>query len=149
MKINLNWNTKFLIYQHCQLLCNYVKTGMRKPTYKYLIINAASRGFLKYEFALYCFITARNEVGARLYFHRRVWFCSQWGVPGPGGCHGPRGGSWGECAWSRGCAWSGGGAWSRGGAPGLRGSWWRPPETATAVGGTHPTGMYSCFKLIL
>ena len=24
-------------------------------------------------------ITARNEVGARLYFHRRVWFCSQGG----------------------------------------------------------------------
>ena len=40
------------------------------------------------------FITARNEVGARLYFHRRVWFCSQGGSasvhagipppPGPG-----------------------------------------------------------------
>ena len=25
-------------------------------------------------------ITARNEVGARLYFHRRLWFCSQGGV---------------------------------------------------------------------
>ena len=25
-------------------------------------------------------ITARNEVRARLYFHRRVWFCSQRGV---------------------------------------------------------------------
>ena len=24
-------------------------------------------------------ITARNEVGARLYFHRRLWFCSQGG----------------------------------------------------------------------
>ena len=24
-----------------------------------------------------CFVTARNEVGARLYFHRRLWFCSQ------------------------------------------------------------------------
>ena len=26
-------------------------------------------------------ITARNEVGARLYFHRHVWFCSQGGLP--------------------------------------------------------------------
>ena len=25
--------------------------------------------------------TARNEVEARLYFHRRVWFCSQGGLP--------------------------------------------------------------------
>ena len=25
------------------------------------------------------------------------------------------------------------------------GAWWRhPPGTATAVGGTHPTGMHSC-----
>ena len=49
-----------------------------------------------------------------------------------------------------------GGAWSRGaalgGVPGLGGacsqgvcSWWRPPpRTATAAGGTHPTGMHSC-----
>ena len=33
------------------------------------------------------FVTARKEVGARLYFHRRVWFCSQggstWQVPSP------------------------------------------------------------------
>ena len=26
-------------------------------------------------------VTARNEVGARLCFHRRVWFCSQGGLP--------------------------------------------------------------------
>ena len=33
-----------------------------------------------------------------------------------------------------------GGAWSRGG-------WWRhPPGTATAAGGTHPTGMHSCYQ---
>ena len=35
-------------------------------------------------------ITARNEVGARLYFHRCLWFCPQGGVwsggPCPGGC---------------------------------------------------------------
>ena len=29
-----------------------------------------------------------------------------------------------------------------GSAPG--GAWWRPPGTATAAGGTHPTGMHSC-----
>ena len=29
-------------------------------------------------------------------------------------------------------------------APGV-GAWWRPPQTATAAGGTHPTGMHSCF----
>ena len=30
-------------------------------------------------------------------------------------------------------------------APGGGGcAWWRPPGTATAVGGTHPTGMHSC-----
>ena len=45
---------------------------------------------------------------------------------------------------SGGDAWSGGllargGAWSRG-VPGGD-----PPGTATAAGGTHPTGMHSCF----
>ena len=34
----------------------------------------------------------------------------------------------------------GGGALSRGGA------WWIPPRTATAAGGTHPTGMHSCYS---
>ena len=81
-------------------------------------------------------VTARNEVGVRLYFHRHVWFCSQWGVPGPGcGVHGPR---------------------RVGGVPGLegRGAWSRgvhggePPETATAAGGRHPTGMYSCSWIV-
>ena len=46
----------------------------------------------------------------------------------------------------------GGGAWSRGGVcsrglvPGGC-AWWRPPGTATAADGTHPTGMHSCFQL--
>ena len=53
-------------------------------------------------------ITTRNEVGARLYFHRRVWFWSQ------GGCLVREG------AWSRGCMVPGGcivlgGVWSRAG----------------------------------
>ena len=26
------------------------------------------------------------------------------------------------------------------------GTWWRPPWTATAVGGMHPTGMHSCLE---
>ena len=35
-----------------------------------------------------------------------------------------------------------------GGEPGPEGAWWRPPPaTATAVGSTHPTGMYSCCYL--
>ena len=33
--------------------------------------------------------------------------------------------------------------WSRG-VSGPGGAWWRPPPTATAAGGTHPTGMHSC-----
>ena len=36
--------------------------------------------------------------------------------------------------------WSGGAVCSQGGV----GAWWRPPGTATAAGGTHPTGMHSC-----
>ena len=45
-----------------------------------------------------------------------------------------------------------GGAWSQGGCMVPGGAWsgrvpgGDPPE-ATAVGGTHPTGMYSCFEL--
>ena len=40
---------------------------------------------------------------------------------------------------------------STGGVPGpggclvLGGARWRPPRTATAAGGTQPTGMHSCF----
>ena len=37
----------------------------------------------------------------------------------------------------------GGGTWSRGDA------WWRPPRTATAAGGTHPTGMHFCIMIVL
>ena len=36
------------------------------------------------------------------------------------------------------------------GVPPRRGAWWRhPPETATAAGGMHPTGMHPCFILCL
>ena len=41
---------------------------------------------------------------------------------------------------SQGGAWTQGGAWSRG-VPGGR----PPPQTATAAGGTYPTGIHSCF----
>ena len=38
-----------------------------------------------------------------------------------------------------------GGCLLRGGSvPGGVCAWWRPPGTATAAGGTHPTGMHSC-----
>ena len=54
--------------------------------------------------------------------------------------------SWGVCSWGGSapgavCSW--GGVCSQGGL--LRGdAWWRPPRTAPAPGGTHPTGMHSC-----
>ena len=70
------------------------------------------------------------------------------GVPGPGG-PGPGGGG----AWS----WDGRifsrpttkgeveGIWSRHTLKGeVEGNWPGPPPTATAAGGTHPTGMHSC-----
>ena len=54
------------------------------------------------------------------------------GLPGPGGVPGPGGLLLGGVPGP-------GGAWSRGagGDP-------PPPGTATAAGGTHPTGMHSC-----
>ena len=60
-----------------------------------------------------CFITARNEVGARLYFHRRLFFCPQWGVRGRGACvtggmHGREArmaGSGGVCGRGGMCGW--------------------------------------------
>ena len=42
---------------------------------------------------------------------------------------------------------TGGGAWSQVGGSAPGGAWWRPPpRTATAAGGTHPTGMHSCLS---
>ena len=77
-------------------------------------------------------------------------FCSQGGSAlrgvcsrgaGPGGCLlqgvSARGGDMS----ARGCLLQGGVcSW---------GAWWRPPRTATAVGGTHPTGMHSCETFFL
>ena len=44
-----------------------------------------------------------------------------------------------------------GGSAPGGSAPRLVCSWgvWRPPVTAAAAGGTHPTGMYSCYLYFL
>ena len=88
--------------------------------------------------------TARNEVWGKVICLHLSVILSTGGELGPGGvCLVP-----GVCAWSRGVGclvqggclvWGGGGAWSWGG-----GVWWRPPWTATAAGGTHPTGMHSC-----
>ena len=48
---------------------------------------------------------------------------------------------------SRGVSDPGGVAWSGGSAPG--GYLVETPRTATAAGGTHPTGMYSCLQIDL
>ena len=74
---------------------------------------------------------------------------STWGVHGPGGAwsrgvHGPgdvHGPGW--CAWSWGGCMVRGCAWSRGVVCLVE-----TPPTATAAGGTHPTGMHSCLGCI-
>ena len=53
------------------------------------------------------------------------------GVSGPGGVSAPRGSALGESG-PRGCL--------------LPGTLVETPGTATAAGGTHPTGMHSCTK---
>ena len=56
----------------------------------------------------------------------------------------PGGGAWsGGGLPGRGCLALGGGAWSEG-VPGGD-----PPGTATAVSGTHPAGMHSCFYIVM
>ena len=59
-------------------------------------------------------------------------FCSQGACFHPGGVLPPRGG-----------LSPGRGASSQGGA------WWRPPGTATAACGMHPTGMHSCYDVLI
>ena len=47
--------------------------------------------------------------------------------------------------WSWGCLLPGGGMPAPGGgACSQGGAWWRLPQTATAAGSTHPTGIHSC-----
>ena len=105
-------------------------------------------------------VTVRNEVGARLYFHRHLRFC-QWGGGHawlgvwPGGMHdrgqgmhGQGGHVWlggmhgrgrGHAWW--GCVWQGG----------MRDMHAMSPQADTTAmaygqwaGSTHPTGMHSC-----
>ena len=110
----------------------------------------------------FCYRPQRS-MGKGIFFYRRLWFCPQGGCLLLGGCL-VRGGTWsrdGVCsqgdAWSQGelvwgvCSW---------GVPGLEGSApgglvpggclvetpVPPPGTATAAGGTHPTGMHSCYQ---
>ena len=64
------------------------------------------------------FITARNEVGTRLYFHRHLWFCPRGGACVAGGGH-----AWHACPQADTTATA-------------YGQW---------AGSTHPTGMHSCF----
>ena len=84
-----------------------------------------------------------------------VCVCSEGGAWSGGVCVPSPGGAWSGVAWSGG-AWSGGcllqggpgpgGSCSQGGcSPGVPGG--DLPGTATAAGGTHPTGMHSCFAL--
>ena len=59
-----------------------------------------------FTYALQChIITARNEVGARLYFHRHLWFCPRGGMCGCGG----HTWLWGVCMVARGHLWLPGG----------------------------------------
>ena len=64
--------------------------------------------------------------------------CLLWGLvlSGPGGVSGPGGG----------LVLGGSGP---GGVPGPGGPGGDPPGTATAAGGTHPTGMHSCYCKVL
>ena len=71
-----------------------------------------------------------NEVWGKV-ICLQVCVCVSTGVPGPGG------------VWSQGVSGAGG-AWSQG-VPGPGGYLVETPRTATAAGGTHPTGMHSCF----
>ena len=58
------------------------------------------------------------------------------------------GGGWSQGdGWSRGWLVPRGGAWS-GRESGLGVPGGDPPRTATAAGGTHPTGMHSCYNYL-
>ena len=133
-----------------------------------------TRNTLRYSVRSWHLLQPANEVWCKVIFLHLfvILFTGGWGVvsqhafqqggSAPRGLPGPGGLLLGGClvwgVWSGGSA-SGGclvwGVCSRGclvgGVPGLGevcffgGAWWRPPRTATAVGGTHPTGMLSCF----
>ena len=87
----------------------------------------------------FTYLPPANEVWGKIIFSEACVKNSVHGggVPGPGGSVCSQGG----CLVCRGVCCRGvsapGGVCSQGG-------WWRPPRTATAAGGTHPTGMHSC-----
>ena len=91
----------------------------------------------------YSFLPNANEVWDKV-ICLQAYVCPRGGgsVPAPrGGCLVWSGG-WlllgGACFW---------GCLVGGGVPGLGVPGGDPPQMATAVGGTHPTGMYSCFPI--
>ena len=84
-----------------------------------------SKNFIK-------FLPPATKLGQGYNFTGVCDFIHGGGVPGPGG------------------AWSGGsvpGACLVWGVCSKGGAWWRPPGRATATGGTHPTGMHSCWLI--
>ena len=112
--------------------------------------------------------TARNEVGARLYFHRRLWFCPQGeACMVAGGMHGCQGvcvvargvhgcqgvcvhGFWGVCVVVRGCAWLLGGAWLLGACIVAGGHAWLLGACVVAGGWAWlPGGMRGCWGLCI
>ena len=96
------------------------------------------------DFSILSSLPPANEVWGKVIFSQacvknsvhRGRGCLVWGrgVPGARGVPGPGGPGPG------GCLVPGGGSWSWG-VPGGD-----PPRTATAAGGTHPTGMHSCLR---
>ena len=101
------------------------------------------------------FIPPANEIWGKV-ICLQACVCPQGGCLVPGGACSERGLVWGgACSWgiwSGGCLVLGGcllpGGSGPGGMPAPGGAWWRPPTPwmATAAGGTHPTGMHSCYR---
>ena len=143
MKLDIN-DCKRITFQGCRLgLMSIGLATQKKPvmdnnliSLRNLLLPPANEVWGKVIFSQAC---VKNSV-------HRGDACSRVGaVPAPGGVPGLGGG-----ACSQGGACSRGGACSLGsclalGVPALEGVPGRdPPGTATAVGGTHPTGMHSC-----
>ena len=67
----------------CQERIALISYGLAGGSQKFLILvhtaSANSGNFFAIAFECSLIFTARNEVGARLYFHRRLWFCPRGG----------------------------------------------------------------------
>ena len=103
----------------------------------------------------YCmFLPPANEVWGKVMFYTCLSFCSQGEgvvsqhalqVVSQHALQQGRGVCYPSMPCSGGVPGPGGGLLRGGSAPG--GAWWPCPSwMATAAGGTHPTGMHSCFK---